>query len=42
LWRPISTKVPSQDEKTKAGLSEIVQEEEEQIEELHDLRSGAA
>jgi hypothetical protein len=39
---PISTEVPGQDEKTKAGLNEIAQEEEEQIEELHDLRSGAA
>jgi len=37
---PTSTKVSSQDEKTKGGTSGTTQEEEVQTEESHDLRSG--
>jgi hypothetical protein len=39
---PTSTKVSGQNEEIKAGPSEIAQEEEVQIEESQDLKSGAA
>jgi hypothetical protein len=38
---PTNTKVLGQDEETKAWAGGTVQEEEVQIEESHDLRSGA-
>jgi hypothetical protein len=37
---PTSTEVSGQDEETEVGPSEIAQEEEVQIEESHDLKSG--